>query len=142
MCGIAGIIKFATTEAAPWHAPRSDFSALDAMSAAIAHRGPDGAGTYTDPRPDKTAALLHRRLAIIDLACGRQPMANEDGTVHVVFNGEIYNHAELRRELQSAAGGSHQFATDHSDTEVLVHGWEQWGADLPSKLRGMFAFAI
>src|SRR3954465_16010692 len=118
MCGIAGVIKFAPTSPAPWHAPQNALSSLNAVAPALAHRGPDGAGIYTDPRREKTAALVHRRLAVIDLACGRQPMGNEDGTVQVVFNGEIYNHAELRRELQSPGGGGHQFATAHSDTEV------------------------
>jgi asparagine synthase (glutamine-hydrolysing) len=130
MCGIAGIVKFPSSQ-------RLDFAPLASMSDAIAHRGPDGSGQYIDPRGH--AALLHRRLAIIDQTCGAQPMPNEDGTVQVVFNGEIYNHAELRRELQAAG---HIFKTHHSDTEVLVHGWEQWGTDLPSRLRGMFAFAI
>ncbi len=109
------------------------------MSAAIAHRGPDGSGQYLDPRPGRMAALLHRRLAILDRPGGTQPMPNEDGSVQVVFNGEIYNHAQLRHELQAAG---HTFRSDHSDTEVLVHGWEQWSTDLPAKLRGMFAFAI
>jgi asparagine synthase (glutamine-hydrolysing) len=141
MCGIAGIIKFPSHDAppAPWHTPRPDDAALHSMADALAHRGPDGAGFFTDHRPATTAALVHRRLAIIDLPCGHQPMANEDGRVHVVFNGEIYNHADLRRALQSAG---HRFATDHSDTEVLVHGWEEWGPALPEKLRGMFAFAV
>lgn len=139
MCGIAGIIKWSHHTPAPWAAPRSDFAALTEMSSAIAHRGPDGQGIWTDPRPLYTAALLHRRLAILDLPGGNQPMANEDGTVHVVFNGEIYNHMELRLELQAAG---HRFASHHSDTEVLVHGWEQWGTDLPAKLTGMFAFAL
>ena len=84
-------------------------------------------------------ALVHRRLAIIDLPGGGQPMANEDGTVQVVFNGEIYNHTLLRQQLRAAG---HRFTSDHSDTEVLVHGWEQWGTELPFKLLGMFAFAI
>jgi asparagine synthase (glutamine-hydrolysing) len=136
MCGIAGLLKW-THAPAPWNTPAR--AHLDAMSDAIAHRGPDGAGRWIDPRPDRTAALLHRRLAIIDLPCGAQPMANEDGRVHVVFNGEIYNHAALRNELKAAG---HSFSTSHSDTEVLVHGWEQWGETLPSKLLGMFAFAI
>ena len=142
MCGIAGIVKFTGEAPPPWHAAqgqRGDFSTLEKMSAALAHRGPDGAGTWVDPRTDKTVALVHRRLAIIDIACGQQPMGNEDGTVQVIFNGEIYNYAELRKELQNAG---HRFATDHSDTEVLVHGWEQWGTELPQRLRGMFAFAI
>ncbi len=145
MCGIAGILKWTHDPArpAPWarreHGGTLDFSTLARMSSALAHRGPDGDGLYTDPRPSHTVALIHRRLAIIDLHDGLQPMSNEDGLVQVVFNGEIYNHAELRRQLQAAG---HRFATDHSDTEVLVHGWEQWGTDLPSKLLGMFAFAV
>jgi len=134
MCGIAGVIKWGRGE---WN-PGARGS-LDAMLAAIAHRGPDGSGQWVDPRPGHRAALLHTRLAIIDKAGGHQPMGNEDGRVQVVFNGEIYNHAELRQELIVAG---HHFASDHSDTEVLVHGWEQWGADLPQKLLGMFAFAI
>ncbi len=83
--------------------------------------------------------LGHRRLAIIDIQDGKQPMWNEDHSVAVVFNGEIYNHAELRRELVSCG---HRFQSDHSDTEVLVHGYEEWGAELPVRLNGMFAFAI
>ncbi len=116
-----------------------DCSALEAMSTALAHRGPDGAGIFIDPRPGVSAALVHRRLAILDLPGGAQPMGNEDGVVQVVFNGEIYNHAELRRELRAAG---HRFRSDHSDTEVLVHGWEEWGTDLPRRLLGMFAFAV
>ena len=114
-------------------------SALKAMSAAIAQRGPDGEGMWVDSRAGRVGALIHRRLAIIDLPGGSQPMANEDGRVRVVFNGEIYNHVELRRELERAG---HRFATDHSDTEVLVHGWEEWGEELPGKLVGMFAFGV
>jgi asparagine synthase (glutamine-hydrolysing) len=136
MCGIAGVVKW-THEPAPWAA--GGRANLEQMAAAIAHRGPDGAGAWVDPRGDRTVALVHRRLAVIDLPGGAQPMANEDGRVQVVFNGEIYNHAELRAELQRAG---HVFASDHSDTEVLVHGWEQWGEQLPEKLLGMFAFAI
>ena len=139
MCGFAGIVKFPHAPPPPWQRPREDRSPLEAMSAALAHRGPDGSGWYTDPRAGHTAALVHRRLAVIDQPTGQQPMANEDGTVHVAFNGEIYNHAVLRRELQAAG---HAFRTDHSDTEVLVHGWEQWGTELPGKLLGMFTFAI
>jgi len=139
MCGIAGIIKWSHQKAAPWAPPQQEFNALAEMSSALAQRGPDGQGLWTDPRPCHTAALVHRRLAIIDLPGGHQPMGNEDGSVQVVFNGEIYNHAELRREL-TAQG--HRFASDHSDTEVLVHGWEQWGTGLPAKLRGMFALAL
>jgi len=105
------------------------------MSQAIAHRGPDSHGLFTDNH----AALLHARLAIIDRTGGHQPMSNETHDVHVICNGEIYNHVELRRELQAAG---HVFKSHHSDTEVLIHGWEQWGIELPTKLLGMFAFAI
>ena len=137
MCGIAGICKWTPFPPAPWSA--GDRSSLQPMQKAIAHRGPDGSGIYTDPRLTHTVALLHARLAIIDLPTGQQPMANETNDVQVVFNGEIYNHLQLRAELEKAG---HRFHTDHSDTEVLVHGWEQWGTDLPAKLLGMFAFAI
>lgn len=105
------------------------------MAGSIAHRGPDDAGFLT--RAD--VAFGFRRLAIIDIKTGAQPMSNEDGSVWVVYNGEIYNHRELRRELENRG---HHFRTDHCDTEVLVHGWEEWGEALVSKLNGMFAFAI
>jgi asparagine synthase (glutamine-hydrolysing) len=107
------------------------------MTKALAHRGPDGEGSFVDE--EEAVFLGHRRLAILDIAGGHQPMWNEDGKVGVVFNGEIYNHAELRRELE---GKGHVFRSDHSDTEVLVHGYEQWGEGLPERLNGMFAFAI
>lgn len=104
------------------------------MTGALAHRGPDGEGFHIDG----AIGLGHRRLSIIDLEGGSQPLANEDGSVWVTFNGEIYNYRELRSQLE---GAGHVFKTA-SDTETLVHGYEQWGADLPSRLRGMFAFAI
>ncbi len=127
MCGIAGFTsRRAEAEKQP---------ILKRMTDAIAHRGPDGEGFYTDAQ----VALGHRRLSILDIEGGKQPMFNEDGSVVCVFNGEIYNFMELRKEL-TAAG--HTFATDHSDTEVLVHGYEQWGRDLVTRLRGMFSFAI
>jgi asparagine synthase (glutamine-hydrolysing) len=125
MCGIAGFIG------------PGDQGDLHRMTRALAHRGPDGEGFQIFA--DQGVHMGHRRLSIIDVTDGAQPMANEDGTVWVIFNGEIYNHAELRRELIEKG---HRFSTDHSDTEVLVHGWEQWGTDLPEKLNGMFAFAI
>jgi len=127
----------------------------------LTHRGPDGFGVtvgqtssaesvfYLNPETTTLAKcqevpnnffLGHRRLSIIDLDTKAfQPMTNEDATIWVVFNGEIYNHAELRRELEMSG---HTFKTGHSDTEVLVHGYEQWGEDLPKRLRGMFAFVI
>lgn len=125
MCGIAGF------------AGRGDRSDLERMTDALAHRGPDGSGYHVD---DSSRVFLgHRRLSIVDVAGGDQPMWNEDHTVCVVFNGEIYNHAALRQELVRLG---HRFATDHSDTEVLVHGWEEWGRELPVRLNGMFAFAV
>jgi asparagine synthase (glutamine-hydrolysing) len=107
------------------------------MTITLTHRGPDGDGFFVD----ETAHVFlgHRRLAIIDVASGRQPMWNEDGQIGVVFNGEIYNHAELRSDLERRG---HHFASDHSDTEVLVHGWEEWAEELPTRINGMFAFAI
>lgn len=100
----------------------------------IRHRGPDAYGSYVDVR----AALGHRRLSIIDLSTGGQPQANEDGTIQVIFNGEIYNYAGLREDLLAKG---HRFTT-HSDTEVLVHLYEEVGERLPEYLNGMFAFAI
>jgi asparagine synthase (glutamine-hydrolysing) len=105
------------------------------MAASIRHRGPDDEGYWSSG----DVALGFVRLSILDIAGGHQPMANEDDTVWVVYNGEIYNHGELRRELEALG---HRFKSDHSDTEVLVHGWEQWGEKLPERLNGMFAFAI
>jgi asparagine synthase (glutamine-hydrolysing) len=125
MCGIAGFVG------------RGDGVDLAAMVEALVHRGPDGEGFFHDPA--ERLFLGHRRLSIVDLSGGAQPMWNEHRSVGVVFNGEIYNHLGLRRIL-TAKG--HRFTTDHSDTEVLVHGYEEWGEDLPAQLNGMFAFAI
>lgn len=127
MCGITGI--FDTRERRP-----IDRSLLNAMTDVIAHRGPDGNGTHVEPG----VGLGHRRLSIIDLEGGRQPMGNEDDSVVVVYNGEIYNFQSLRRELSDAG---HRFAT-RSDTEVIVHGWEEWGAACVERFNGMFAFAL
>jgi asparagine synthase (glutamine-hydrolysing) len=125
MCGIAGFIGFGS---------RQD---LEAMTAALSHRGPDGSGLWVSEHP--RVFLGHRRLSIIDLEGGAQPMWDAAGEIGVVYNGEIYNHIELRRALEAAG---HHFRTSHSDTEVLVHGYRQWGEDLPGRLNGMFAFAI
>jgi asparagine synthase (glutamine-hydrolysing) len=125
MCGIAGFAGAGT---------QGD---LRAMGDALVHRGPDGEGIFADA--PRRVFLLHRRLAIVDIAGGEQPMWNEDGTVGVIFNGEIYNHLELRAAL---AAKGHVFRSGHSDTEVLVHGYEEWGDELPLRLNGMFAFAI
>src|SRR5688572_28662114 len=104
------------------------------MAAAIRHRGPDGFGLYTGQR----CGLAHARLSVIDLPGGAQPLGNEDGQVLIVYNGEVYNYLELRRELE---GYSHRFRT-RSDTEVLVHAYEQWGDAMVHRLIGQFAFAI
>ncbi|WP_281300086.1 MULTISPECIES: XrtA/PEP-CTERM system amidotransferase [unclassified Iodidimonas] len=127
MCGIAGIFDSRSDRPI-------DQGLLKRMSDSIAHRGPDDDGFLFRPG----VGLAHRRLSIIDLAGGHQPMFNEDGTVSVVYNGEIYNFAALTRELQSLG---HHFQT-RSDTEVIVHAWEEWGADCVTRFRGMFAFAI
>ncbi len=107
------------------------------MQAAIAHRGPDAEGAWTDP--ERPVHLGHRRLSIVDLAGGGQPMNTADGDLVITFNGEIYNHAELRLELQRLG---HRFQSDHSDTEVLLHGYREWGGELPHRLNGMWAFAL
>lgn len=108
--------------------------ALPAMTAAIRHRGPDAEGFHVEP----SVVLGHRRLAIIDRAGGEQPMANEDGTCFIVFNGEVYNHASLRTELQARG---HVFRS-RCDTEAILHGYEEWSAEVVGRLEGMFAFAI
>ncbi|HEX6788964.1 MAG TPA: asparagine synthase (glutamine-hydrolyzing) [Gaiellaceae bacterium] len=132
MCGIAGTLALGSGfRVTPEH--------IDRMRETLAHRGPDGADTWVDD--GGRVGLGFRRLAIIDLSDeAMQPMANEDGSVRLVFNGEIYNHAEIRRELEQLGG--HTFRTDHSDTEVIVHAFEQWGIDCVHRFRGMFAIAI
>jgi len=128
MCGIVG----------QWNRTTSVNATLfDAMRDTLTHRGPDGFGTHIST--DGQLALGHRRLSFLDLGeNGKQPLCNEDGTIWTTFNGEIYNYLELRAELKEKG---HVFKS-HSDTEVLVHGYEEWGSKLPSKLKGMFAFAI
>ena len=123
MCGIVGLVTKKEKE-----------NTIKLMNDRIKHRGPDGDGYFIDG----DVALGHRRLSIIDLSSGDQPMFNEDGSVVTVFNGEIYNYQELKEELIALG---HDFKTK-SDTEVLVHGYEEWHTDLPKHLRGMFAFAI
>ena len=109
------------------------------MRETMAHRGPDGCGAWISE--DGRVGLGHRRLAIIDLSeDAAQPMCNEDGTLWISFNGEIYNHAEIRAELDSIAG--YRWRTDHSDTEVILHAFEQWGIDCLDRMRGMFAIAL
>jgi asparagine synthase (glutamine-hydrolysing) len=126
MCGICGIFG---RNGAP-----VDPSTVDAMMAVLRHRGPDGSGRFVD----RNVGLGHLRLSIIDVDGGSQPIDNEDGTLHVVFNGEIYNFVELRAELE---GFGHRFKT-RSDTEVIVHAYEQWGAGCVRRFNGMFAFAL
>ena len=135
MCGIAGVV-----DADDRHWPRGtaweehERARLRAMCSAIRHRGPDDEGVHLEPG----VALGMRRLAIIDLATGQQPIHNEDRSVLVVFNGEIYNYAELRRELESLG---HTFYTA-SDTETIVHAYDEWGEDGFARLRGMFGIAL
>lgn len=151
MCGIGGILRAwpAGTTPPPPHESIPE-AWLDTIDEAIKHRGPDGQGRFRDRavRPDGSVvdvALVHRRLAIIDPACGQQPMVSErgrsgaEGLVAVVFNGCIYNHRELRRELE---GLGHRFVTDHSDTEVLIHGWREWQDGMLSRLTFMGALLI
>jgi asparagine synthase (glutamine-hydrolysing) len=126
VCGICGLVASGGVP---------DREALEAMNETLVHRGPDSAGMVVNG----PAGLAARRLSIIDLATGDQPIANEDRSVHVVQNGEIYNHAQLRKELEAQG---HRMRTDHSDTEVLVHLYEQHGPAFAERLRGMFAVAI
>ena len=128
MCGIAGVIHTENR-----HAPPSA-ELLHAMIGAIRYRGPDEFGLYRDHH----AGLAHARLSIIDLSGGQQPMCNEDGSLWIVFNGEIFNYIELRKELQSLG---HRFRTQ-SDTEVIIHAYEAWGNDCFLKFNGQWAFAL
>jgi len=128
MCGIAGIFHYNTERAV-------DESLLHRMAKLIQHRGPDDDGFYITEK----VGLVQRRLAIIDLSpSGHQPMSNEDGSIWITFNGEIYNYQELRRELEQRG---HRFAS-RSDTETIIHAYEEWGASCCTKLRGMFAYAL
>jgi asparagine synthase (glutamine-hydrolysing) len=126
MCGIAGF-----TTRAPSGVPDS---VVVRMTDTIHHRGPDDSGFYRDPY----ASLGHRRLSIIDVRDGAQPMSNEDGTLWITYNGEIFNHADLRPSLEQAG---HRYRT-RCDTETIVHAYEQYGADCVKQFRGMFAFAL
>ena len=127
MCGICG---FVGNKKGNWDRE----NIIEEMKDTIRHRGPDDGGSWLS----ENAALGFRRLSIIDLESGAQPMKNENGDKVLVFNGEIYNYQQLREELLQAG---HIFAT-HSDTEVLIHGYEEWGGDMLNRLRGMFAFVI
>ena len=125
MCGFVGFVGGTDNQS----------EVLTKMMDRIVHRGPDMGGQFIDSR----VALGFRRLSILDLTeAGAQPMANEDGSVVIVFNGEIYNFQELRAELEAAGYAFHC----NADTEVLVHGYEEWGEDLVNRLRGMYAFVI
>lgn len=126
MCGIVGIVDVTAGTIRP--------ERVLAMARTLRHRGPDGEGVHVAG----SAALGHRRLSIIDLSLGHQPMSNEDGTIWISFNGEIYNFQELQRELEARG---HVFGSN-CDTEAIVHGYEEWGDDVVSHLRGMFAFGI
>jgi asparagine synthase (glutamine-hydrolysing) len=128
MCGIAGIVAVTPGAAPPTSAE------LERMAGALRHRGPDEAGLYRDAR----AGLAHARLSIIDLTTGQQPLANEDRTLWIVFNGEIFNFVELRAELVQRG---HRFTT-RSDTEVAVHAYEEWGADAFARFNGQWALAL
>lgn len=133
MCGIVGAFAF------KGRSFRVERAWLEELRDEMAHRGPDGAGTWIEPAG--RIGLGHRRLSIIDLSDNAsQPMTNEDGQIVISFNGEIYNHAEIRAELERIGG--HQFKTNHSDTEVILHAYEEWGTEAVHRLRGMFAFAL
>src|SRR5215472_4416731 len=127
MCGICGQYNFTTSEPV-------DRRGIEAMTGTLVHRGPDEEGYFFDG----PLGLGFRRLSIIDLAGGHQPMSDGQETVWVIFNGEIYNYRELRAELQSKG---HQFRTN-SDTEVIIHGYKAWGIEVLNRLNGMFGLAI
>ncbi len=128
MCGINGIALSDGSRS------RLDARVLERMRDVITHRGPDESGLYLDGN----VGLGHRRLSIVDVAAGHQPMSNEDGSVHITYNGEIYNHADFREELEARG---HVYRT-HCDTETIIHLYEEYGAACVERLRGMFAFAI
>ncbi len=127
MCGICGVVYCDREQ-------QVEQSLLKNMCDAIVHRGPDDDGYYTD----RHVGLGMRRLSIIDLSTGKQPISNEDGKIWIVFNGEIYNHKEIRKELEHYG---HHFKTQ-TDTEAIVHAYEEYGENCVQKLNGMFAFAI
>lgn len=129
MCGITGKYNYKFSEPI-------EQNLADKMTKSITHRGPDDEGFYFNQK--RNLFLGHRRLSIIDLTTGHQPISNEDGSIWIVFNGEIYNFPELKKELTSLG---HQFKT-HSDTEVIIHAYEEWGTESFQKLNGMYAFAL
>jgi asparagine synthase (glutamine-hydrolysing) len=127
MCGISCVVG-------RFHSLAEQQVVIERMTAALQHRGPDEGGAYRDAR----AGLGHARLSIIDLTTGQQPLSNEDGTLWIVFNGEIFNYLELRAELETLG---HRFRT-RSDTEVIVHAWEAWGEDAFRRFNGQWAVAL
>lgn len=130
MCGIAGLYNYGGSE-------RDERPDLCRVRDTMAHRGPDASGLYQSP--DRRVVLGHRRLSIVDLSdAGRQPMSNEDGSIWITFNGEIYNHQQHRAPLLAMG---HQFRS-HTDTECIIHLYEEFGVDCISRLDGMFAFAL
>src|SRR5882724_2010115 len=130
MCGIAGLFNYAAS-------PIDEQDAVCRMRDALTHRGPDACGLYQSE--DRQVVLGHRRLSIVDLSeAGRQPMSNEDGTIWISFNGEIYNHRSHREPLIAKG---HRFRSQ-SDTEVILHLYEEFGPECVTRLDGMFAFAI
>lgn len=131
MCGISVLISSVLNQS---HLRER----LEGMLNTLAHRGPDGAGTNIFMNNGPSVALGHRRLSIIDLACGQQPMSNEDGTIWITYNGEIYNHLDLRQQLEARG---HKYKS-HCDTETIIHAYEEWGQECVTRLHGMFAFAI
>jgi asparagine synthase (glutamine-hydrolysing) len=126
VCGLSGFVSLD-------HRP-ADAAVVRRMTATLRHRGPDDEGYYVDG----PVALGHRRLNIIDLATGHQPIANETGTIHAMLNGEIYNYRRLAAELRERG---HRFTTS-SDTEVIVHAWEEYGEDCLAHFNGMFALVV
>ena len=127
MCGIVGIFDTQGKR-------EIDRRILNELNQTQTHRGPDEGELYLEPG----VGFGHRRLSIMDVSSGQQPLFNEDGSVVVIFNGEIYNYQELAKELVARG---HQFRT-HCDTEVIVHGWEEWGEQCVDRFRGMFAFGL
>lgn len=133
MCGIVGKLVIGSSSA------HVDPIQIENMCNAIALRGPDGSGTWISP--DRRLGLGHRRLSIVDLSpAAAQPISNEDGSLWLTFNGEIYNHAEIRHTLEQT--GRYRWKTDHSDSEAILHAFEEWGIECIERLRGMFAFAL
>src|SRR5215831_2958519 len=128
MCGITGFVDFKN---------RSSEAILSQMSTSLSHRGPDGQGIFFVGGPEMSLGLGHRRLSIIDLSVSANQPMHYDG-LHVIFNGEIYNYDEIRKEL---IRHGHQFKT-HSDTEVILHGWRAWGERSIERWKGMFSIAL